>query len=129
MPPDEQQLGQAQEERVRSYLVGLGYTQPYGITDGEIRRNLGIRGKCADFVGYHPQLTRWLVAESKGGNIDAAYKQLRNTLVGLLVKRPEAEGKIGLELHIDANNFAKLRVSPSASNRINWTEWLLLERR
>ncbi len=69
MPPDEQQLGQAQEDRVRSRLASQGYTQPFGISDNEIRLNLDFAGKCADFVGYNHHVDKWLVAESKGNNI------------------------------------------------------------
>lgn len=108
MPPDEQQFGLAQEERVRAHLVSLGYTQPFGETDEEIRRSLSIKGKCADFVGYHPQLDQWLIAESKGSDIQAAEKQLANTLSSLLARQPQSAGKIDLQIYVKAEQYDRL---------------------
>lgn len=97
-----------QEEAVRRKLVAQGYIQPYGTSDDEIRRNLGIRGKCADFVGYHLGLDRWLVGESKGSDLVTAEEQLANTLIGLLAKEPASSGKIDLQIHIRGEQFDKL---------------------
>ena len=108
MPVGQQTPGEEQEARVRSRLVAEGYEQLYGASDYEIRRNLGFRGKCADFVGYHPQLDRWLIAESKGSDLDAAEKQLQNTLLALVSKEPQAVGKISLQVHLRANQYNKL---------------------
>jgi hypothetical protein len=108
VPPDTQAEGKAQEDRVRSRLVAEGYEQPYGITDEEIRRNLSIKGKCADFIGYNPQTGWWLIAESKGSDLEKAEKQLTNTLNGLLIKESRATGKITLQIHIKGDQFSKL---------------------
>lgn len=97
-----------QEARMRLWLVNQGYHQPYGTTDAEIRRRLGITGKCADFVGYHPGRGMWLIAESKGGNIDLAEEQLRNTLRGLLDAVPEAVEALELWLYINQRQYNKL---------------------
>jgi len=97
-----------QEEAVRRKLIAQGYTQPYGSSDEEIRRNLGIKGKCADFVDYNPELDRWLVGESKGSNVDRAYYQLVNTIEGLLAKEPGARGKIDLYIYLDPQNYETL---------------------
>lgn len=105
MPPDGQQQGEAQEARVRSRLMAEGYHQPYGVSDDEIRRNLGIKGKCADFVGYDPERRRWIVGESKGSDMDDAYYQLKNTMKGLLAKEPEAKGKIDLRIYTSLENY------------------------
>jgi len=103
MIPDEDAT---QEARMRSWLVSLGYQQPYGTTDAEIRRRLGITGKCADFVGYHPEQGRWLVAESKGGDIEAAYLQIANTLQGLLARETAAVGNTELQISSAHNNMS-----------------------
>ncbi len=105
-----------QEEAVRRKLIAHGYTQPYGTSDEEIRRNLGIKGKCADFVGYHPQLDRWLIAESKGGNLDIAEAQLANTLLALLSKEPDAAGRVEVRVYISAHQYGQLRGEPPKSS-------------
>ena len=97
-----------QEARMRRLLVSQGYQQPYGTTDAEIRRRLGITGKCADFVGYHPGRGMWLIAESKGGNIDLAEEQLRNTLRGLLEAVPEAIEALEFWIYINQRQYNKL---------------------
>src|SRR5215203_3988123 len=104
MIPDEDAT---QEARMRSWLVSLGYQQPYGTTDAEIRRNLGISGKCADFVGYHSGRGMWLIAESKGGNIYGIEAQLENTLRGLLHIEPEAMEGIELRLYTSTRQYAR----------------------
>jgi len=74
--------GQAQETRVREALRKEGYEQPLGDSDIAIRQNLGLKaneGRIADFLGRHPTLNRWLVAESKGSDIESAVGQIRNT--------------------------------------------------
>lgn len=119
MPADQQIPGEEQEARVRSRLVTVGFEQPYGASDDEIRRNLGIRGRCADFVGYHPQRERWLIAESKGSDLDTAEKQLLNTLIGLLSKVPRATGKIDLQVHVRANQYDKLPGLGLSGYRLN----------
>ena len=76
------QQGQAQELRVREVLQKEGYEQPLGNIDTAIRQNLGLKaneGKIADFVGRNSANDRWLVAESKGGDLRSAVRQLRIT--------------------------------------------------
>jgi hypothetical protein len=97
--------GEEQEARVRSRLSEQGYEQPYGTSDAEIRQTLGISGKCADFVGYDLKRRRWLIAESKGGDIDSAYYQLKNTMQGLLLAEPEARGKTDLHIYTSPENY------------------------
>jgi hypothetical protein len=97
-----------QEARMRRWLVSQGYQQSYGTTDAEIRRRLGISGKCADFVGYHPQQGNWLIAESKGGDIEAAYLQITNTLQGLLARESAAVGNTKLQIFISAQQYERL---------------------
>ena len=97
-----------QEARMRRWLVSQGYHQPYGTTDAEIRRRLGITGKCADFVGYHPGRGMWLIAESKGGNIDLAEEQLTNTLHGLLFIEPEAIEAVELWIYMSQRQYEQL---------------------
>lgn len=112
MPAGQQMPGEEQEARVRSRLVAEGYEQPYGTTDDEIRRNLGITGKCADFVGYHPQLDRWLIAESKGSDLWSAEIQLANTLVALLGIQGRAKGKIELRIYTNPSQYSRLGQEP-----------------
>lgn len=116
MPADQQTPGEEQEARVRSRLVAEGYEQPFGVSDKEIRRNLGFRGKCADFVGYHHRLDKWLIAESKGGNLEPAEAQLENTIRGLLARELKAKGKIELRIYISADQYAKLFDDPIEAN-------------
>ena len=97
-----------QEARMRRWLVSQGYQQRYGTNDAEIRRNLGITGKCADFVGYHPGRGIWLIAESKGGNIGTAEKQLANTLQGLLLIEPEAIEAVELWIYMSQRQHGNL---------------------
>lgn len=81
--------GQAQESRVREALRKEGYEQPLGNSDTAIRQNLGLKanqGRIADFIGRHLSSKRWLVAESKGADIESAVGQIRNT-VQLLWRR------------------------------------------
>ena len=104
-----------QEERVRRTLVAEGFTQPYGASDEEIRRKLRLKGPCADFVGYNPQSGRWLIAESKGGNLEAAERQLRNTVRALLKQEPAAKGEVDLQIHVDARNYQRLHEDPLLS--------------
>lgn len=100
--------GAAQEERIRRRLVSEGYKQRYGITDAEIRRKLGIRGKCADFVGFHPGRGTWLIAESKGGNLEVAEEQLANTLHSLLLIEPEAIEAVELRIYMSQRQYEHL---------------------
>ncbi len=108
MPPDEKQPGQDQEERVRNRLIAEGYLQPYGTSDNEIRRSLGYTGKCADFVGYHPSLDRWLVAESKGNDIQGALEQIEITSYALLRSQSDIAGKVDLRVYVNAAQYKRL---------------------
>jgi len=105
--PDPNKRGPEQEQALRS-LLAREYEQKYGETDSAIRTNLGIRGKVADFLGYNGKSNRWLIAESKGGDIDSAYKQLSNTMKGLLGKESGSAGNIDLRIYSNANQFSKL---------------------
>lgn len=97
---------------MRILLSGQGYTQPYGTSDVEIRQQLGITGKCADFVGYHPELARWRIAESKGSDMDAAYYQLINTAAGLIARVSRAGGKIDLRIYTSPQNYFRMLKNP-----------------
>jgi hypothetical protein len=100
--------GEQQEDWMRRQLASEGYEQRYGVNDQEIRRNLGITGRCADFVGYHPQRGFWLIAESKGSDLDVAYKQLEETLRALLAKEPGAVGSVDLRIYMRSQQYQKL---------------------
>lgn len=95
-----------QEERVRR-LLAEQYEQRLGTSDEAIRSALGIRGKVADFVGYNARQNRWLIAESKGGNIPDAFNQLANTARGLLRKYPRAH--VELRIYVKAEHYNFLR--------------------
>jgi hypothetical protein len=92
--------GSEQEEKVRR-LLAEQYEQRLGASDEAIRSALGLRGKVADFVGYNARQNRWLIAESKGGNIGDAFDQLANTTKGLLDKYPGAQVKLRIYVNVE----------------------------
>lgn len=107
--------GRAQEARVREALRKEGYEQPLGDSDTAIRPNLGLKaneGRIADFLGRHPILNRWLVAESKGGNMESAMSQLRNT-ARILWQRNPAATPLNTEFRIytSSDQFQKLQLA------------------
>jgi hypothetical protein len=112
VPRDKQPPGEAQEKSVRARLTNQGYEGPYGSTDAQIKKRLGIKGRCADFVGYHPKEGKWLICESKGGDMDTAYEQLKNTMNGLLAKEPASNGKTDLRIYTSPHNYQKLTQEP-----------------
>ena len=97
-----------QEEQVRKRLVSEGYVERYGTNDAEIRQRLRISGPCADFVGFHPRRGMWLIAESKGGNLERGEKQLANTLQGLLTIEPEAVEALELRIYMNEQQHTRL---------------------
>lgn len=103
MDPDEDDQGKSVRNLLRSE-----YEQKYGESDAAIRKGLGIKGRTADFVGYNSKSGRWLVAESKGGDFDSAFKQLTNTVRGLIKDQPGSAGSIDLRIYTNANQFSKL---------------------
>ena len=94
-----------QEEKVRQ-LLAKQYEQRFGDSEPTLRSALGLKGKIADFVGYHPRTQQWLIAESKATHINTATDQLKNTTQALLKMHPDA--KIELRLFLDAKNFKLL---------------------
>jgi hypothetical protein len=82
-------------------LLAEQYEQRLGASDEAIRSALGLRGKVADFVGYNARQNRWLIAESKGGNIGDAFDQLANTTKGLLDKYPGAQVKLRIYVNVE----------------------------
>lgn len=118
--PDPRDNGERQEVSVRSQLEREGYEQLYGKTHAEIRANLKIEGKAADVVGYNPKTGRWLVAESKGGDIDGAFKQVENTFEFLQRKNPQLDLKqVDLRIYTSSKHFARLSEADIAGWRIN----------
>jgi RHS repeat-associated protein len=103
--------GPERENRVRE-MLSRRYQQAFGVSDAEIRTNLGIQGKTADFVGYNSGNGRWLIAESKGSDIDMAIKQLQNTMNGLLNKTGFQPGDIDLRVYTNTSNYQRLFNSP-----------------
>jgi hypothetical protein len=105
--------GIEREERVRSKVVGEGFDQPLGKSDADIRRGLRLPedSKVADVVGKRGD--QWRVAESKGGNIDAAVTQVTNTANALVKMHPEAAGKLELEVYVKQKVFEKLESGQS----------------
>lgn len=116
-PPSEggSQQGQAQESRVREMLRKEGYEQPLGESDTAIRQNLGLKAnesKVADFVGHNPANDRWLVAESKGGNMESAMGQLRNTARNLWQRNSSATpGNTDFRIYTSSEQYQKLQLS------------------
>ena len=76
----------AREARVRRALDRERWEQVLGEDDTAIARALRIQNqRCADFVGVQGD-AEWLVAESKGSDIDHAARQLENTLRAIRAK-------------------------------------------
>ena len=100
--------GIEREERVRSKVTSEGFDQPLGASDADIRRQLGLPpdSKVADVVGKRGDL--WRIAESKGGNVEDAVKQVTNTADALVAKHPEAAGKLELEVYVKPEVYKKL---------------------
>ncbi len=119
--PHQRSPGEAQEEKVRRSLAGQGYAQAFGASDSEIRKRLGITGKCADFVGYLPELDKWLIAESKGNHMQAAVEQIENTLHGLLTKESDATEKTELRIYTNYRQYQRMIEDPRGASgyRIN----------
>jgi len=105
--PDPNQWGHQQERVVREALA-RNYEQVYGTSDAEIRQGLNLQGKVADFVGYNSQYGRWLIAESKGGDMLKAVEQLQNTMKGVLDKTGVQAVDIDLRIYTNAGNLQRL---------------------
>jgi hypothetical protein len=105
--------GLAQEERVRTHLRYEGYTEPYGADDTEIARQLGIgkTGDRADIVMQHGETGRWLVAESKGGNMGKAVKQIENT-ANALRNEGVALDEMDFSVYTNEMQYEKLQQPP-----------------
>ncbi|MFZ1707913.1 MAG: hypothetical protein WAW20_04885 [Anaerolineae bacterium] len=104
---DPNNWGPKQEQIVRQSLT-RDYRQDYGVSDAEIRQSLGIQGKVADFVGYNSQQGRWLIAESKGSDIDGAVSQLSNTMNGVLQRTGVAASAVELRIYMSASQYQRL---------------------
>jgi len=88
--------------------VSKGYQQIYGENENDIARTLGNTGERADFVGWNPQQGRWLIAESKGGDIQTGVDQLRNAAEALLKHNPAARtADIDFRLYLNEQQFAR----------------------
>jgi hypothetical protein len=123
--PSPEQRGQTQEDAVRDAIQREGYEQPFGTTDAEIRTNLSVQGKTADMVGYHPAQDRWLIAESKGGDIRTAYDQLENTMDALLKRNPSIpSSKVELKIYTNAEQFRKMTQGDLAGWRVDENKYL-----
>jgi hypothetical protein len=104
---DPNNWGSKQEQIVRQSL-SRDYQQVYGASDAEIRHGLGIQGKVADFVGYNSQQGRWLVAESKGGDMYKAVQQVQNTMQGVLNKSGATPSNVDLRIYTSPSNMQRL---------------------
>ena len=83
----------AREARVRRLLEDEKWEQVLGEDDQAIAKALRIQNQaCADFAGVQGD-AEWLVAESKGTDIDRAVQQIENTLRAIRAKGPA--GQIG----------------------------------
>lgn len=114
-----QQQGSSQETRMRVKLREEGFDQPLGEADTTIRQNLGLKaneGRVADFVGKNTSTDRWLVAESKGGDLESAVRQLNETANRLWQQDFGANvTNTEFRIYTNANQFSKLQVSAESS--------------
>ena len=96
---DPNKWGAIQEQIVRENLSPYS-DQAFGATDDAIRENLGTGGRAADFVGRTKWGDGWLVAESKGTNLEHAYTQLQATYRALVNRVPAASGNTSMRIYI-----------------------------
>ena len=106
----------AREARVRRALDRERWEQVLGEDDTAIARALRIQNqRCADFVGVRGD-AEWLVAESKGSDIDHAARQLENTLRGIRAKGLPVKS-VELRIYFKPDVWARLTsVDPTISN-------------
>ena len=106
---------------MRESLRKEGYEQPLGDSDTAIRQSLGLKtnaGRIADFVGRHLSSRRWLVAESKGNDLQSAMLQLKNTAQRLWQMNPAANASnTEFRIYVNAEQFNKLQL-PSSVNKM-----------
>lgn len=106
--------GFAQEDRIRRHLEQQGYTAPFGSDDNAIAKALKLQGKRADIVMQHSNTGRWLVAESKGGDMSTALEQIENTIQGLLGQAIHAN-TIDVAIYTNTAQYQKLQRPPGVS--------------
>jgi hypothetical protein len=116
--------GGGQENRVRDKFNQQGYQESYGSSDEDIRKNLGMSGKCADVVANDPQTGKWVIAESKGTRVEDALKQIRNTANGLINKEPLAAGNIAAEIYVGQSQYNALSGTGLYGYRIDQSGFL-----
>jgi hypothetical protein len=104
--PNPSNSGPKQEEQVRQ-LLAKQYEQRFGDSDKAIRAALNLKGEAAGFVGYNAHQNHWLIAESKGTDLEKAFTQLTNTTRGLLNQYPRAH--IELRIYVKAEHLTTLR--------------------
>lgn len=106
----------AREARVRRLLEDEKWEQVLGEDDQAIAKALRIQNQaCADFAGVQGD-AEWLVAESKGSDIDHAARQLENTLRGIRAKGLPVKS-VELRIYFKPDVWARLTsVDPTISN-------------
>ena len=104
---------------MRESLRKEGYEQPLGESDTAIRQKLGLKvneGKVADFVGRNPATDRWLIAESKGGDLQSAMGQLKNTARHLWkINQTANASNTDFRIYTNAEQFQKLQLPDDVS--------------
>ena len=106
----------AREARVRRALDRERWEQVLGEDDTAIARALRLQNqRCADFAGVRGD-AEWLVAESKGSNIDHAVEQLSNTLRGIRAKGLPVKS-VELRIYFKPEVWARLtNANPAVNN-------------
>ena len=109
-PPGPGNGGPEREKNTRDILAEL-FDQRWGGDDKAIRATFRIVGKVADFIGQHKDTGRYLIAESKGGNIGEAVDQLQNTANSFFDQVPGAANNTEFRIYTNRANYDKLRDS------------------
>jgi RHS repeat-associated protein len=100
----------AREIRARNSLVAEGYLVA-GASDTDTKKLLGVAKsgeRVADILAAHLVTGKYVIAESKGGDIDTGIDQLSQTLERLETNVRRAKGNTELRMYMKEEQFNKI---------------------